>query len=103
MNFKSAVVQTVMAMVCLFSFTPAWAFMDDIAILEPKDIVKLTDPQLVDTYIDVIVEMEASKTFHTTSGFTPKEYTAYKNLLRYRIQLLMEIHKRGLEPPGLDK
>ena len=54
-------------------------------------------------FIDVLVEMEASKTFHTTSGFTPKEYTAYKNLLRYRIQLLMEIHKRGLEAPSLDK
>lgn len=82
---------------------PALAYMDDITILEAKEIVKLTDTQLTDTFIDVIVEMEASKTFHTTSGFTPKEYTAYKNLLRYRIQLLMEIHKRGLEAPSLDK
>ena len=103
MNLKSAVIKTVVVMVCLLSWNPAWAYMDDIEILEVKDIVKLADPKLMDTYIDVIVEMEASKTFHTTSGFTPKEYTAYKNLLRYRIQLLMEIHKRGLEAPALDK
>ncbi|MBP6343482.1 MAG: hypothetical protein KA403_06080 [Candidatus Omnitrophica bacterium] len=101
MNLKSAAVKAVIVMVCLFSLSPAWAYMDDIAILEQVDIVKLTDPQLIDTYIDVIVEMEASKTFHTTSGFTPKEYTAYKNLLRYRIRLLMEIQKRGLEAPKL--
>ena len=87
----------------LITVRAALAYMDDITILEPTEIVKLTDPQLVNTFIDVIVEMEASKTFHTTSGFTPKEYTAYKNLLRYRIQLLMEIHKRGLEVPSLDK
>lgn len=79
------------------------AYMSDIVILEPKDISKLADDQLISTFIDVIVEMEASKTFHTTSGFTPKEYDAYKNLLRYRIELLMEIHKRGLEAPSLDK
>ena len=103
MNLKSAVIKTVVVIVCLLSWNPAWAYMDDIEILEVKDIVKLADPKLIDTYIDVIVEMEASKTFHTTSGFTPKEYTGYKNLLRYRVQLLMEIHKRGLEAPALDK
>lgn len=87
-----------------FSFERiASAYMSDIAILERKDISKLSDDQLISTFIDVIVEMEASKTFHTTSGFTPKEYDAYKNLLRYRIELLMDIHKRGLEPPSLDK
>ena len=88
---------------CLFVARPVLAYMDDLEILEQKDIVQLKDVQLMDRFIDVLVEMEASKTFHTTSGFTPKEYTAYKNLLRYRIQLLMEIHKRGLEAPSLDK
>ena len=103
MNLKFMVVKTFVVAACLLSWNPVWAYMDDIEILESKDIVKLADPKLMDTYIDVIVEMEASKTFHTTSGFTPKEYTAYKNLLRYRIELLMEIHKRGLEAPALDK
>ena len=103
MKIKFLAVQSLVAVLCLCTFNPVWAYMDDIEILEQKDIAKLADPQLIDTYIDVIVEMEASKTFHTTSGFTPKEYTAYKNLLRYRIQLLMEVHKRGLEAPALDK
>ncbi len=103
MKIKSLVVQALVTGFCLCAFNPAWAYMDDVEILEQKDIAKLSDPKLVDTYIDIIVEMEASKTFHTTSGFTPKEYTAYKNLLRYRIQLLMEAHKRGIEVPALDK
>ena len=103
MKIKLLVVQSLVAVFCLCAFNPVWAYMDDIEVLEQKDIAKLTDPQLVDTYIDVIVEMEASKTFHTTSGFTPKQYTAYKDLLRYRIRLLMEAHKRGIEVPALDK
>jgi hypothetical protein len=103
MKIKFLVVQSLVAVLCLCAFNPVWAYMDDIEVLEQKDIAKLTDPQLVDTYIDVIVEMEASKTFHTTSGFTPKQYTAYKDLLRYRIRLLMEAHKRGIEVPALDK
>ena len=103
MKIKLLVAQSLVAIFCLCSLNPVWAYMDDIEILEQKDLAKLTDPQLVDTYIDVIVEMEASKTFHTTSGFTPKQYTAYKNLLRYRIRLLMEAHKRGIEVPALDK
>lgn len=92
-----------MLLSAFFSGHAAMAYMDDIAILEQKEIAKLSNDQLLNVFIDVIVEMEASKTFHTTSGFTPKEYTAYKNLLRYRIQLLMEIRKRELEAPALDK
>lgn len=103
MRKKIIAVLAMLTVAGVLSIRPVFAYMDDITILDPKEIVKLTDTQLTDTFIDVIVEMEASKTFHTTSGFTPKEYTAYKNLLRYRIQLLMEIHKRGLEAPSLDK
>ena len=45
-------------------------FSSDITILLKKDIVKLTDEQLLDTYLDTLVELDASKTFHNTSGFT---------------------------------
>ena len=103
MNLKLMTVKVFVAAMFFLPSVSSWAYMEDVAILDKKEIVKLADDKLIDTYIDVIVEMEASKTFHTTSGFTPKEYTAYKDLLRYRIQLLIEIHKRGLEAPGLDK
>ena len=103
MKLKRFFAQVIIALFCVMSVHPVSAYMDDIEILEQKDLIKLADPQLIDAFIDVIVEMEASKTFHTTSGFTPKEYTAFKNLLRYRILLLQEIHKRGLEVPSLDQ
>jgi hypothetical protein len=88
---------------CALSFHPALAFMDEFKVLEQSEITKLNDTQLIDTYIEVIVELEAVKTFHTTSGFKPKEYDSYKDLLRYRIRLLMEFHKRGIEAPAFDK
>lgn len=96
-------VKLLVAALCVLPSVSGWAYMDDVVILDKKEIAKLSDDKLIDTYIDVIVEMEASKTFHTTSGFTPKSYVEYKDLLRYRVLILMEIHKRGLEAPGLDK
>ena len=102
MKIKNMVFGVLIAAACLCS-SYGWAMMETLNILNKKEIVKLTDAQLTDTYIDIIVEMEASRTFHTTSGFTPKEYEAYKDMLRYRIEVLMEMHKRGIEPPALDK
>lgn len=91
------------AVFLVFSFAycspDLFAYMDDVKILEQAEIGKLTDAQLVDTYIDIVVELEAGRAFHSTSGFKPKEYTAYKDLLRYRIYLLMEFQKRGIEIP----
>jgi len=76
---------------------------DEMKVLDKKGIAALTDEQLTDNYVDVIVELEAVKTFHTTSGFTPNEYNNYKNLLKYRLLLLIEIHKRKLElPPSVE-
>ncbi|MBF0122464.1 MAG: hypothetical protein HQL21_03510 [Candidatus Omnitrophica bacterium] len=72
---------------------------DEIQILEQKDITVLSDDKLIDAYIDVMVEMEASKAFHATSGFKPKEYVRYKELLKYRMLLRFEIYRRKLELP----
>ena len=74
-------------------------FKSDVTVLEKPEIAKLSDEKLVDGYEDVLVEIEAIKTFHTTSGFTPKQYDEYRNLLKYRLRLLMEIHNRSLEIP----
>lgn len=73
---------------------------DGIVILGSKDIQSLEDQKLVDAYLDALVEIQASNVFHATSGFTPKEYAKYKALLKYRYELLIEIHRRKMELPA---
>ena len=86
--------------IALLLVNPVFAgFNSEIAVLEKVDVVKLSDEKLVDAYMDVLVEIEAIKTFHVTSGFTPKQYDALKDLLKYRLRLLMEIHSRNVELP----
>jgi hypothetical protein len=100
MKIKHTAVQIFLVSACLLSALPARAFMEEnIAILNKDDIAKLSDEKLIDAYIDTTVELEASKSFHATVRYTPQEYTTYKNIMRYRVQLLMEINKRGLEVP----
>jgi hypothetical protein len=99
MNSKLALIRFLLVSVLLLPAFYASAAMSEVTILDKGEIVKLSDEQLMETYIDIIVELEASKAFHTTSGFTPKSYTEYKDLLKYRLHLLMEIRKRGLELP----
>jgi hypothetical protein len=70
---------------------------DEVKVLDAKDVAALDDQKLLDAYMDVLVELEASKTFHATSGFSPKEYKKYKVLLKYRMLLAVEIHRRKLE------
>jgi len=74
-------------------------YPSDVTILDKGSIARLSDDQLINAYEDTLVEIEASKTFHTTSGFSPKEYKDYKELLKYRLLLLVEIHSRNLELP----
>ena len=73
---------------------------EEIQILEVKDIALLDEQKLTDAYMDALVEIEAIKAFHSTSGFTPKEFKKYKSLLKYRLQLLFEIHRRKVEIPS---
>lgn len=84
----------------LFLLSPVFAaFTSNVIILEKAELVKLNDEKLIDAYMDAIVEIEAVKTFHTTSGFTTKQYNDYRDLLKYRLRLLMEIHNRSIEIP----
>ena len=71
----------------------------DVTILDKASISRLTDEQLIDTYENTLVEIQANTSFHTTSGFSPKEYKDYKALLKFRLMLLVEIHGRNLEIP----
>jgi len=74
-------------------------YPSDVIILEKPAITKLTDDQLIDTYENTLVEIQAGTSFHATSGFSPKEYKDYKALLKFRMMLLVEIHSRNLEIP----
>ena len=72
---------------------------DEVRIMGIQDMALLSDDKLVDAYIDTAVEIEATRTFHVTSGFTPKEYKRYKALLKYRVQLLFEARRRKIDVP----
>ena len=80
----------------------SFAYLPEGTILSTDEIAALSDEKLKSTYIDVVVEIEAMKTFHTTSGFTPKEYTAFKKWLRYRIELIAEMQKREMTVPQVE-
>jgi len=83
----------------LFLGTNAFALPIEITILSKEEIAKLSDQQLIDVYIDALVEMETAKTFYSKSGFQPKEINKFKELVRYRIWLILELHKRKVEIP----
>jgi len=85
----------------LFFFlgTYAFALPIEIEILPKEEIVKLSDQQLIDIYIDVLVELETAKTFYSRSGFQPKEIKIFKDLVRYRVLIIMEMYKRKIEVP----
>lgn len=78
----------------------SYSVQEDFKILSSQEISTLTNQQLIDVYIDVLTEMEAIRTFHTTSGFKPKEYKQYKDTIRYRYNLLFEIHRRKIDIPA---
>ncbi len=90
-----------MALMLLLCVTPGAfaAFSSNVTILEKADMVKLSDEKLVDAFQDVLVEIEAVRAFHATSGFSPKQYDEFRALLKYRMQILMEIHTRNIEIP----
>ncbi len=74
-------------------------YPSDVAILDKAVIIKLSDDELIDAYENTVVEIEADRSFHATSGFSPKEYKDYKALLKFRLLLLVEIHNRNLDLP----
>ena len=91
-------------LVSIFLLSPVmYAAASDLVILPKEEIVKISDEKLIDAYMDTVVEIEATRSFHATSGFTPKQFTEYKDLLKYKMRLLMEIHSRNVDVPQLDR
>ena len=82
--------------------TNAWSYLSELKVLSRQEIEKLTDAVLLDTYIDLLVELQAADKLHAISGFAPKEYENYKGLLRFKILLLEAFDKRKLQPPRTD-
>jgi len=91
----------ILVAIIVFGLTSqVWAeYPSNVAILEKPEISKLADDQLIDAYENTLVEIQASQSFHYTSGFSPKEYKDFKALLKYRLLLQVEIHSRNLEIP----
>ena len=96
-------VLTVVLVLMLVSAPVVFALTSDVAILPKEEIVRLSDEKLTDAYMDTVVEIEATTSFHATSGYTPKQYGDYKELLKYKMRLLMEMHGRNLDVPQLDR
>ena len=90
-----------LAMMMVLFLTPLSmaGFPSDVTILDKPAIVKLDNDQLIDTYEKTLVEIEANRSFHATSGFSSKEFKDYKALLKFRLLLLVEIHHRNLDLP----
>lgn len=84
-------------MICTSAF--AQSFLFSITPLDKAGIAKLSDEQLIETYVDVLVEVEALRTFYAKGGLVPKEYAKFKETIKYKIYLVQEINKRKLEVP----
>ena len=81
----------------------AGGYSTNFTVLEKKDIAKLTDEQLTETYMNALVEVAARKDFFNRFGFTGKDMDEYKAVLKYRLLLLMEIHSRNLDIPQFER
>lgn len=86
----------------LFS-SPSFSYPSAVTVLDTKEIAKLSDLALAAVYVDTVIELEAITMFHKTSGFSPKEYQEYKNLLRFRYELKSELQRRKLEVPAIEQ
>jgi hypothetical protein len=89
--------------VFLLIHTQAMAMLFELPDLNPQAIEKLTNEQLVSTYIDYTIERKASETFYSKAGFAPKEYIQFKKLLTYIVQIRQEMAKRQIDAPPVDE
>ncbi len=82
----------------------AWAaYTSDLKILDKKEIAKLSDEQLTDTYMDALVDVDTRKDFFNHFGLSGKDLDDYKAVMKYRLLLLMEIHGRNLDIPQFER
>ncbi|MFA5261404.1 MAG: hypothetical protein WC450_09265, partial [Candidatus Omnitrophota bacterium] len=66
-------------------------FLYSVPVLDQQAVQALSDEQLLEVYVDVLVDLEASTTFSRTAGFNKNEYVKFKELIHYRVRLINEI------------
>ena len=97
---KTMLIGSMVLMACTVSFAD---FLYTIPILDPVAIKQLADDQLVSTYVDVEIEYTALEAFHQRAGFSnANDFSKFKDVLRYRYNLLEELRKRKIEPPKIN-
>jgi len=103
MRFLKGVMSLAIVCLVLVSSASAWSagFLFTVEILDRPGIARLDDQKLIDTYIDAMIELEAAQTFYNKAGLTPKEYETYKEMLRFRTNLILEFEKRKIEVPRI--
>jgi len=77
----------------------AQGFLYSVPILDQEAVQSLSDEKLLEVYVDVLVDLEASTTFSRTAGFNKNEYMKFKELIHFRVRLFNEIKRRRLEVP----
>ena len=83
---------------------PAAAFLYDIKMMTRDEIKALTDQQLMDAYIEAMIEDQTSREFHEAAGFnSAKEYNKRKDLLRYIIFLRKELVERDMDMKRIEE
>lgn len=92
----------VLAVGMVFFSTAAIAFLHKVEIKIWEEMQKLKDEELVDYCTEATIELIASRIFHWTSGFTPKEYDAFKNLIRVYFDCKKLSQQRGLTLPEVE-
>lgn len=94
---------TVFIALSLFLSTQSFAWLYDFPILSKEEIKALDEVEILNAYIDVKIELDASRTFHGKAGFTPKEYKRHKDLLNLVIKIRLEMQLREMDVPPIDE
>lgn len=96
---KIILLTLLVVLTCSYCF----AFPYEIELLTSEETSALSDEALVDIYIEAKIEVNASKIFFGRSGFTPKDYKKYKELLGYIVRVRQEMHDRDIDAPPVDE
>jgi len=96
----------ILFLLCLLWVAPAGAFLyDDVKFMTTEEIMKLSDQELYERYVDTKVIEKASQEFHIANGFSnTKEYGLRRKVIRLIFDLRMEMLKReSLDPAKVDE
>ena len=99
---KKKLTSFVLVLIVFIAFNISLAsasFVYSVKVLSKTEVQELKKDELVDYFVDVMIERKACETFHSRSGFSPKGYEKFKELLKVVVYLRQEMLKRGIEPP----